>query len=249
MIRDLVYNDKSLRSIGFLLSETEPFIQAERDVIIEDIAGRNGALVQDYGSYKNIELSYTINSFPYWLENKSDSEIVNNLTDWFFNHGNYKLLRDLATPDYFYYAIPKSIEKIEKVAYKTFITTITFSCKPFKYYYNGMIPREKRETNHSITMQLNNPTIYNSEPYIKVETNGAFDLYVNNDLIIISGCSGYIEIDKEKENVFKDDIDLNSFVNCDYLPNLKSGLNTITAVSNTSNNIIALTVIPRWRRL
>lgn len=249
MKNDLIYNGKHLRSIGFVLKDAPFYFAAERDVTLEDVAGASGAAILDNMGYKNVELSYPVNSIPYWLEHKPTQQIANELIDWMMNTGNYEILRDPYNQGYFYYAIPKAPERIEVLGNKTLSTTLNFSAKPYKYRDSGLDKTIKQGPTQSLSCEMRNPEPYASEPYIKVETTGAFSLNVNGTVLKIIDCEGYIEIDSEEKHVYKGKDGKDSSYSGNYLPILKPGNNTITVTSSTNNPIYSLTVIPRWRRL
>lgn len=249
-MHDFIFNNKSLSSFGFLIKDRPEFEIPERDFELVDISGANGSAIQDNLRFKNVDRVYTINRNPYWLKEKSNQELISSLVDWLYNFdGQYKKLTDTYHKGYFCYAVCKSPTAISNFAGNLLETTVSFSRKPFWYSEEGQKVVNLTAGDKSATFEIFNSERFSSLPYIKVNTNGAFTLTVNDIVIKANSCSGYLEFDSEIQNVFKDGADMNNVISVDYFPELKPGKNTIKVETNSDNYITTVQVIPRWRRL
>jgi phage-related protein len=249
-MHDFVFDNKSLHSFGFTIKERPEFEIPERDFELVDIAGADGSSISDNLRYKNVERVYTINRNPFWQTEKSNQELINSIIDWLYSFdGSYKILRDTYHKGYFCYAVCQNPTSITSATENLLETTVTFSRKPYWYSDVGQQAINYNSGATSATFELFNSENYFSLPYIKVTTEGAFTLTVNDVEMKASSCSKYLEFDSELQNVFKGSTDKNKVISGDYFPKFKVGKNTITVSSTSDNQITSIQIIPRWRRL
>ena len=142
-------------------------------------------------------------------------DLLQSIRKWLRGNGEVTFSND---SDVFYKARVDSVKEIigatnEKVA------SITFKCQPSGYLHSGQ---------NIITINSKGATLFNneedSEPYFKVYGNGIGFLWVNSNKIILD-LDGYIEIDSELKESWKDSLPkpfIGSF------PVFKQGANTIT---------------------
>lgn len=253
MIDDLVYNGRNLRSLGFELKDEQFFTVAKRRKELIDALGADGAELLDNEGYENVEMNYNINSDPYVLWDKSNDEIAHNLIDWLcIGDGTYRVLRDTYNPGYYTYATPINPQLISCFAEGALDTTISFSRKPYWYSDLGTSPRVYTPNVTDATVEINNPEMYSSKPYIKITTAAAFKITVNGDTshsLTVAGVTQYVEIDSESYDVHAGSTDFNDSTTGNYLPILKPGKNTIRVESLGNKNIEEIEIVPRWRRL
>ncbi len=89
-----------------------------------------------------------------------------------------------------------------------------------------------------------NPTSHPSSPIIKVYGNGSGEIQIGNNTITILSVNGYLVIDSDLMEVYKDETNCNSKVkfSLNTFPKLRPGINDISF----SGEITRLEVIPKW---
>lgn len=251
IMHDLIYNKTSLNSLGFAI-KTKPFYKiAERDFELVSVLGHSGDIIVDNGVYKNVPLSYSVNSIPHRAYAQDSQQLAYQFIDWLscFD-GDYKILRDTYNKGYFCKAICQNVDEISNNLLKYLDTTINFSRQPYWYSDLG----QTQINSSSKELIINNPEKYSSEPYIKIKGSGCFDVSVNNTIIRIKeDMTDYIEIDTELQSAFKGSVSCNDIVNCDYMPVFTEGQNIIkitpVATGTINPKYNGIEIIPRWRRL
>ena len=131
---------------------------------------------------------------------------------------------------------------IEDVMNRIGVFTINFSCKPYRYDESGM----ERVTLASSGDTLINPYPFISRPVIRLEGKGAGTLTIQSERKNASWSfneiDGFIEVDSELMNFYKDTQPMNNIVSGDGFPLLYPGENIFTF----SGGITSVSVIPRW---
>ena len=122
------------------------------------------------------------------------------------------------------------------------IFTVSFSCKPYRYDDAGTVSTTLSASGDVLV----NPYPFISRPLIRIEGKGKGALTIQSEGINaiwnFSGIDGYVEVDSEQMNFYKDAEPKNDTVSGDGFPLLYPGENTISY----SGGITAVTVIPRW---
>lgn len=246
-MKDLIYNGKSLNSLGFAIKTRPIYTVASRSISFQSVLGRSGDVIIDNQRYDNVEMSYSINSIPHLVTAGSSQELAQALIDWLTpSDGEYKILRDDWHRGYFCEAICTNIGEIANNLFLGLDTTIKFNRKPFWYSEQGqnikIINKEKRN-------YIYNPEIYNAEPLIKIYGRGNIDLVVNGDYYQLKNIDEYIVIDSETGNATKDGVMHNEVASFDYPPVFVSGDNSVKIIPWAGATFTKAEIIPRWRRL
>lgn len=257
-MHNLIYNNISLNSFGFCIANKPFYSIAKRSFETTEIVGCDGVILSDNGVYSAVEQKYEVNSIPYKVPCTDSNNIVRQFAEWLTVwDGNFKILRDTYNEGYFSKAICKSIEPLTENANKCLSTTINFTRQPFLYSDEGQKKiTQEANSNFGVSFSIYNPESFKSLPYIKVYGSGKIYVDINGHTFnILKGFSEYIEIDSELQNAFKGFSNYNKYVDCNYMPELIPGKNTIkiygiydTAASETGR-CTAVEIIPRWRRL
>lgn len=208
-----------------------PVSQKEIETI--SIAGRNGTLTKELGF---LDRSITVN-FNFKTRNRNDnmSKKIRNITSLILNAKKISFTDD---KEVYYKVKAVSISDIERNLRVLGSFSVTFTVDPFAYYnLNSKILL----TNHS---KIYNIGTYESEPYIKVFGSGNATLNINNKELTLKDIDGFIEIDSELKETFKDSVSKNDKKVGEY-PLFLIGENTI----NWTGNITKLEIDPRWRFL
>ena len=211
----------------------------ERDYGGVHIPGRNGDLVIDNGSYKNVTRKYSI----------SVGEIDGNFTtlaagvsEWLHSASGYARLEDSYESDYFRLAYYVADAEMENLFHQAGKMSIEFNCKPARFLKAG-----ERAVPFTTAGSISNPTFQKSFPKLTVVVSGSGTLTIGDQTITISGLtnSTRMVIDSELQDVYEEGslTNLNSKVSfSDGFPLLSPGVNTITF----TGSITSVEVIPRW---
>lgn len=250
MLNYFKFNGGDSRDYGVLIRNKKTYNQAEKDITFEPVAGRSGDIVIDNGRYNNVEMGYGVTLFAPTLDEKNINQNINlaystqDLKDWLIADGNYYKLTDCYDPDYYRMACYSGGMEFETFTTNIAKTDIIFNCKPYKYRNDG---ENLIEINHNSEI-IYNPEAHNALPYIKIyginsHTTTVFS--INGKTYILSNVDGYVEMDCEMQNVFKDTIPKNNTFQGQYLPTLSPGKNKINFISN----IAKIEIIPKWRTI
>lgn len=251
-MNDLIYDGQSLNSKGFAIKTYPIHKVAERDITFVSTASRDGDVIVDNMRYKNVEMSYQVNSIPH-LTTLGQSALIRDFIEWLTpKNGEYKIFRDDFNKGYFCKAICTSIGEISNNLSKYIDTTLTFIRTPFWYSDSG-------ENKFTITQadtyyEVNNPEAYASQPTIKIYGLGELTLIINSKeyTVSIPKNYGYIELDTENQSAHVGNISYDKNTFFDYFPTLKPGVNFIKCVpyqNSTSAKLNQIELIPHWRRL
>lgn len=258
-MNDFTYDGTSLSSFGFCIANTPQFNITKRSFETVPIVGMDGVAISDNGIYEAVEMTYEVNSIPYRVPYSNSSALYRFLAEWLnVWDGNFKILRDTYNEGYFYKAICTKIEPITEIANKCLKTSITFTRQPFLYSDDGQksVAIDAAENETMVSFTLHNPENFNSQPYIKIYGEGAIYVDINGKKFnILSGISEYIEIDSEIKHAHHDNWNYNNYIDCDYMPELIPGENSIKVKGIYDNNTsktgkcTRVEIIPRWRCL
>lgn len=127
-----------VRAVGFVEHFLD-FSLAERDLSIVHVPGRNGDIIFDDGSFRNILISYDVACrYEYGLEDW----IQDGLSEWLYPYekAQYLRLEDSTMPYQYRLAIPYGQPKLKNIYGKNARGSITFNCRPEKFFYGGDDP-------------------------------------------------------------------------------------------------------------
>lgn len=234
-LNQFTYNGKrSYDDFELIITETPPFVFAERDIEKTSIPGRNGDLLSYNDRYKNVSKEYKIEalaeSFPLPL-------LVQKIGAWLDTGANYCILTDTYDPNYFRYACCTGQISFSDKLLKLGAATLKFDCKPFKYSFEG-----QKEIRISAATRLWNPEDLSSTPYIKIVGSGDVTLMIGNSSFAFTAIEDYIEIDGDLMAAFKATELQNNKISFIDFPKFVPGWNDISFVGNVSE----IAIVPRW---
>ena len=230
-----IYNGKrSYDDMCLIITETPPFVAAEREVEFTSIPGKSGDLIEDGGRYKNVTIPYTVAALtdPFDLP-----LLVKKIAAWLGATGGYFILSDTYDPNYFRYARYSGNLNIADILLKIGTAQLNFNAKPFKYSFDG-----QQAITISASGVIYNPEGFASIPYIKITGNGDITLSIENSSFAFKGVNGYIEIDSEIMAAYKGEELQNDKISFSDFPTLAPGANHISTVGNVSK----IEIVPRW---
>lgn len=228
----IIFNNKSSADCRIQVAHPPGYAYPERDYTITHIPGRNGDIIQDNGCYKNVERTYEV-SFD--VPNEDFATYANAVSAWLHSTTGYARLEDSYEPNYYRMATYQESNIFENLYNKAGTATIVFECKPQRFLKTG---------DNTITIQnsltIMNPTGFEAYPLFKVTgTSGV--LTVNGNSITFSSIDGFVMLDCELQDAYKENINKNSTISGTF-PVLKPGSNTI----RWTGGISSVTMKPRW---
>ena len=235
----IIFNGIPSTNYGIHVETPPVYATPERDYEVVHIPGRNGDLVIDNGSYKNVTRKYSI----------SVGEIDGNFTtlaagvsEWLHSASGYTRLEDSYESDYFRLAYYVADAEMENLFHQAGKMLIEFNCKPARFLKAG-----ERAVSFTTDGSISNPTFHKSFPKLTVVVSGSGTLTIGDQTITISGLtnSTRMVIDSELQDVYEEGslTNLNSKVSfSDGFPILSPGVNTIAF----TGSITSVEVIPRW---
>lgn len=213
------YDGESSIDYGVYIGGQDTYGAPSRNRTFMKIDGRNGELIYDEGTYDNVPLTYHIVLLD---EFKNNSKAFRN---WLESKTGYKRLEDTYHEEYYRMAIldsnldfdTKSLSRFGKAKLK-------FTCLPQRFLKVG-------EQAEIITSRktLVNPTRFDSKPFIRVYGNNRCVLTVNGKAILIENVNGYVDIDCERMDVYRDETSMNAYtvLQDEEFPLLKPGENVV----------------------
>ena len=195
------------------------------------VPGRNGDLIFPEDAYENIIQSYDI-----YLSAKGckTNNAARNVANWLMQRG-YKRLEDSYDPEIFRMAYYSGGSEIENYLNEFGRTTIEFNCMPQRWLKSGEKP-----ISFSGSINLTNPTGFESKPLITLRGSGNVTMSVNGNAINIAGLSEYVTLDSEIMECYKGNENKNSSM---------TGKFPVLSDSNIivlGTGITSAEIIPRW---
>ena len=228
----IIFNNKSSADCRIQVAHPPGYAYPEKDYTITHIPGRNGDIIQDNGCYKNVERTYEV-SFD--VPNEDFATYANAVSAWLHSTTGYARLEDSYEPNYYRMATYQESNIFENLYNKAGTATIVFECKPQRFLKTG---DNTIAIQNSLTIM--NPTGFEAYPLFKVTgTSGV--LTVNGNSIAISSIDGFVMLDCELQDAYKENINKNSTISGTF-PMLKPGSNTI----RWTGGISSVTMKPRW---
>lgn len=234
---------KGIRSsdMGIRIESKNIFSGPEYEMDFLSIPGRDGDLIAGGGRFPNVQVTYSV-----FIPAKTTSELAQKITAvkaWLYSGLNsYHTLSDTYDTAFFRHAVYAGKLDIEDELNRIGLCTISFSCKPFRYDGAGAVSTTLSASGDVLL----NPYPFTSKPILRIEGNGKGTLTIqsegNNATWNFTAIDGYVEVDSEQMNFYKDAEPKNDTVSGDGFPLLYPGENAIAY----SGGITAVTVIPRW---
>lgn len=209
---------------------------------VTQIPGRSGDLLFDEGSFGNVTQDYEI-----YVREAYGSTFQNSCrlaAEWLLFPSGYQRLEDSYDPDTFRLAYFVGPKDVSNALNRLGRTTISFNCKPWRYFYSG----ETVKTVTAASDTIDNPTGYEALPEITVHGSGAGVLGIGSYTVAISAIDDGMIIDSETMNTYNGANNRNNLITLSptfEYPKLEPGTNTITL----AGGITSVEIKPRWRAL
>lgn len=253
MIYEFIYNGKSSRDFGILISERPNVYGAPAaDVEAVSVPGRSGDLLFDNKRYENYEIEYQCAVMAAFDELPDKMRKIRN---WLNADRGYNELRDTYTQGYFRKAAFMSAIE-DSTTKKLCEFSVRFNCCPFMFADSGKskIAVTAAKSTDTVTKIMTNPESLAARPIIHIKkydikamsvTISGIDESEYYKVIEITG-GGELNIDTENQYCYDGNgQQANSKISTADVE-LPSGRFTVTAASSGEYE---LSIEPRWRTL
>ena len=236
MEKKLIFNNICSEELGIIVVEGPPEVLAQEEYEEIIIEGRNGTLIENKGTFPNVEKSFILTTID--LDQDIDL-IIEKIKIWLFNIKDNKLL----------YAIPNRYNIVKKVVIEEDIKTtfeeygdfkIKFLCEPF--YYDLL---EKNITITEKGTKFYNKGDFNSNPKIVIYGTGDLQLTINDTTVQINNVDERVLLDSKLFLCLDKDNNNKSIDMIGNFPTLDIGENPITWVGNITKLDISPRIIYR----
>lgn len=245
-----MFNGRSSKDFSICIEKVPDLNKPEREANVYHIPGKNGDVIEQLDSFKNIERTYNV-----WAANDDYLNVAQDfdaIADWLYNSNGYCRLEDDFEPTIFrlaYFVGPMNIENLLNLYGKT---KIEFSCRPEKYLKSG----ENVATFSTSSLTIYNPTKYIAKPLIKILPNYTSTSQELQHVEV--SCSGRtIHIPRLRRGVVagsyalidSDNMEVtgsaSSYDSYGEFPVIEPGEQTIS-ITYTMGNAPTIEVVPRW---
>lgn len=223
------FNGKLLSEYGVSVDESNAHIKAKRSYTTTSVAGRNGDLTFSNNRYENVSIA-----IPCFIRSDYIDRYAS-LMAYLTAEDGYKRLEMSSEPDYYREAILDSSDDPTTGPWtKSASFTLTFNCKPQRWYKSGEIAIVSPTS-------LYNPSLMTALPLIRIYGGGV--LAVGDETLTIADNDyEYIDIDCYLQDAYSGAANCNSLISLSSgdFPHLVPGK---TGISFTGKSY---EVIPRW---
>lgn len=235
------FNGVSSASIGLVVERPPDYDVAERRYEVITVPGRNGDILMDDESFANSIRNYEV---AIGAEGGNFEKFAMNLSAWLHASPGYCRLEDSYNPDCYMLARYSGPATITNILAQAGRATLPFDRKPQRFLKSGEVATTFVYTGNANTSHLlSNPTQFHSKPLIKIYGNGQCAVDVNGSIVTVADVSGYVYVDCDDEDVYKDAINMNPKTTLSSaFPKLKPQVNLI----KMSGAIDKVEVFPRW---
>lgn len=229
----LTFNGRSTHEFGIFISGESTYSAPERNVLSQEVAGRNGSLLFDRGNFKNISVKY-----PSYIVEDLPSRIRDFL-NFAGSQIGYQRLEDTYHPYEYRMGRFKTNPSIDTAGYmnRSGKFTLEFDCKPQRFLKSG-----ENAVEFSTDGIILNRTEFPSKPFIKVYGTGSGSIGIGSETITITTLDGYMDIDCEIMDAYKGAVNCNKDVSFTDDIVLNPGENNISF----NGGITSIEITPRW---
>ena len=211
--------------MGILVNELPPIIKASRDINKITIPGRDGFLTEDLETYGE-----TVKACECTI---LDITMVDQVLAWLDGSGEVIFSNQLSRK---YQACIINQIPFNRIMRKWYKFIVIFDCQPFAKMLTNAV-----QTLTSPGVVFNTGT-YKAKPVIKVNGTGTIDLSINGDVIRLTNVVGYVTIDSDLMDCYKDTLLQNNNMSGNF-PELIVGPNAIS----WTGSVTSVEITPNWR--
>lgn len=231
----MTFNGVTSESLDIVIEHPPKYEYPEKDYEAVHIPGKNGDLLIDKGSYRNVSRAYEI---AIGSRNGDFAEYANRISEWLHSGSGYARLEDTYEPDYYRMAAYREGNIVENILRHAGRVTVKFDCKPQRYLKSGEVLQK-----FDSSAVLKNPTGFEALPFIIVRGSGYGVFSIGAYVVEILEITDKMVIDSEVQDAYYGLTNLNNKVTMpNGFPKLVKGDNNISF----SGGINSVEVIPNW---
>lgn len=244
---NLKFGDISTKDMDLVIQFKPVYEFPKKDSETIHVPGRNGDLVIDSDSFKNVTRSYSIASVF-----RPGTDFIENsqrLISWLTANPGYHRLEDSYDPEVYRLAMFRSSGSLQNYYDRATILSVSFECKPQRYLKIGEKSIEytfdQVANLEDISAEIENPTLYKSLPEITLEnipeSSGTVLMFnvinykeeITSSIALTSVPTESLTIDSERQLVYtiqnQTIKNLNKYINLNgkQFPKLDRGINKV----------------------
>lgn len=232
----IIWAGTSNKDVGMVIEHYPRVIVPVRSQEIQQVPGRNGAIVIPTGSFENYEQQYQA-----FLDAKyigGLEQAIPKLTSWLLGNEGYQRLEDSYFPDVYRMAYYSGGSEFVSIFNEYGEGTLSFNCAPEKFLKFGEWPIDVKKGD-----KLLNPTSFTAFPLLKIRGNGYNGKLIFNDAEFeIKTVPDTIYIDVKQHRAYNGLYRYSSLISGHY-EDLQ--LHKETTISFTGG-IVSVSITPRW---
>lgn len=159
----IYFNGISSKDLGVEIESFPKYEIPEKEITKYEIPGRNGDIVIDHGTFKNVNVEYSISVM---VKDGDYSSRLHAIASWLYSPSGYARLEDSYDSECYRMARISSNTSFENLFNQAGKATLTFDCKPQRFLKKG---EEQLEYNKTISNAiLINPSFFSAKPLLKL---------------------------------------------------------------------------------
>lgn len=231
----IIFDNRSSSDYGINIEIPPNYEMAEKDYEIIHIPGRNGDVIFDNSSYKNVDAAYYISVGG---KKKAFVDMANNISNWLHSTNGYARLEDSYSVDYYRVAMYKEAGVINNIYSKAGRISVTFNCKPQRFLKAGDYTKTFDSPG-----TIFSPTNHVALPIVTVNGVGTGVVNIGGYVITLNDLSQPVTIDSELQDAYSPGVNKNeTIVLTSKFPRLHPGENNISF----TGGVTSVEVIPKW---
>lgn len=240
----VMFNGQSSKDVYAEVEEPPTYSVPKRNYNQTHIPGRNGDLIEDEGSYDNVDATYKMSVVP--PKGYTYSSVMSLFSSWLNSSSGYARLEDTYDVEHYRIASFEGPLDISNVFEKGGKVELKFSCQPFRFLKAGEEPISLQNGKNVVV----NPTSFKSKPFIYISGSGSGYFKINDITVTIASIYDGMIIDSDNYDCYKlgandSYVNLNSAIvvdPVDSFPEFNGGRNVVTVAGGIKD----IVVIPRW---
>ena len=236
-MRNFYIDGTSSATYNIYASGENAYNAAERNVESISVPGRNGNLLIDNGTFKNIDVKYPC-VIPFGFNDNASA-----IRSWLMsNAGGYHKITDDYDATHFRMGRVKGGIEFKPMYTNQAAATfdLTFDCKPQRFLESGETPLVFEEYG---LQDIENPTMFEARPMLRVYGSGWIRFTSGSIITISEPGNQYIDIDCAAMQCYEGEENRNANVT------VKNGFPVLlpgTTSFSRQGTVTRVDVIPRW---
>lgn len=236
----ITFNGITSSSLGIEVETFPGYVAPEKEYQVTHIPGKNGDLVVDTGTYKNVPRPYKVSMAT--RNSETYTSKMNAIVEWLHSASGYARLEDTYEPDYYRMAYYSESVEIENLFDEAGRATLKFICKPQRFLKSG-----ETEVTYTGTGSIINGTGFASSPKIIVTTDNTLgSVTIGNHTFSVKAGAGTdpITVDCQEQEAYSGTTNKNSYIILGYgeFPVIDPGTQTVTF----DGGVQSVKITPNW---